>query len=361
MKITKLMLKNFRNYAFAEFEFDDSLTILTGGNAQGKTNCAEAVYYLCTGYSPRAITDREIIKSGEDKAELSGSAVTAYGQLNIDIEINRESGKEIRVNSVKVAKAGELLGNINAVFFNPSELKIVQESPEDRRRFMDLAISQISRGYYYALLRYRKILFQRNNLLKYPKEQDIIDTLPAWDEHFCKYGAEIIAQRYEFIDKIRPLAREAHSYLTGGAELLEIENDIKYSGDIKSGLLADLKKRYTKDIRFGFTGIGPHRDDLKLSINGTDVKTYGSQGQKRTAALSIKLAEAEFFKGRTGEYPVIILDDVLSELDRPRKKKLFDKIADMQVILTCTEKDRFLYYRPHREISIRQGEIIKGE
>jgi DNA replication and repair protein RecF len=357
MQIKNLYLKNFRNYKEQNFEFSNGFNILTGSNAQGKTNCAEAVYFLCTGYSPRAGKDKEIIMQGENKSVIEGRANTSYGDTDVEIEILSDGKKEIKINGVKVLKMGELLGNINSVFFNPSELKIVQESPEDRRRFMDLALSQMSKSYYYSLLRYKKILAQRNNLLKYPNEKDIIETLPIWDEHLSIYGGEIIKLRTEFLESLKPYAKEAHSYLTDNSEDLEIGSEIKYSGDIAKCLLNDLKKAYSKDIRLGFTTVGPHRDDIKIHINGMDVKTYGSQGQKRTAALSIKLAETEFFKNRTGEYPILILDDVLSELDRKRKKKLLDKVKNIQVILTCTEKERFLTGLNYREFKIENGSI----
>ena len=358
MQIKNLLLKNFRNYSEQNFEFISGLNILTGSNAQGKTNCAEAVYFLCTGYSPRAVKDKEIILHGENKAVIIGKAMTSYGDTDVEIHILSDGKKEILINGIKVLKTGELLGNINSVFFNPQELKIVQESPEDRRRFLDLALSQMSKHYYYSLIRYKKILSQRNNLLKYTNEREILETLPVWDEHLAKYGGEIIRQRKEFLDSLKPFAREAHSYLTDNTEILEIDSEIKYSGDMAQGLLADLKKAYAKDMRLRFTTVGPHRDDMKIHINGQDVKTYGSQGQKRTAALSIKLAETEFFKDRTGEYPILILDDVLSELDKKRKKKLIEKIKDLQVILTCTEKDRLLISN-YREIKIENGKIKK--
>jgi DNA replication and repair protein RecF len=357
MQIKNLYLKDFRNYSQQNFEFINGLNILTGSNAQGKTNCAEAVYFLCTGYSPRAGKDKEIILYGQPKSIILGKVATSYGDTDVEIEIYSDGKKDIKINGVKVLKVGELLGNINSVFFNPSELKIVQESPEDRRRFMDLALSQMSKNYYYALLRYKKILAQRNNLLKYPNEQDIIDTLPIWDEHLSIYGGEIIKLRTEFLQSLKPYAKEAHAYLTDNAEELEIDSEVKYSGNIAEGLLNDLKKAYTKDMRLGFTTVGPHRDDMKIHINGKDVKTYGSQGQKRTAALSIKLAETEFFKNRTGEYPILILDDVMSELDNKRKKKLLEKIKGIQVILTCTEKERLLCKVNYREIKIDNGNI----
>ncbi len=360
MFIKKLLLNNFRNYTNEEFTFQNGINILTGHNAQGKTNSAEAIFYLCTGYSPRANRDKLVIKNGENQALISGTASSNYGDVKVDISFDKTDKKNIYVNGIKVSKIGELMGNINSVFFNPSELKLVQESPEDRRRFLNISLSQMSKSYFYALLRYNKILSQRNNLLKDPDEYLIRETLPVWDEQLSTQASKIICARNSFLEKLSPIAQEKHSYLSGGAETLVIKTENGYSGtekEIADCLLSDLKNNISKDIRFGFTSIGPHRDDIKFSLNGDDVKIFGSQGQQRTVALSLKLAETEIFFDRTGEYPILILDDVLSELDKKRQRKLLSAVKDIQTIFTSTELDHSVF----RSYDYNRIKIVNGK
>jgi DNA replication and repair protein RecF len=363
MFIKNLYLKNFRNYTEETLCFTDGINILTGNNAQGKTNAAEAIFFLCTGYSPRANRDKLVIKNGEDSANIIGIANSLYGQVKVDISFDKSDRKNILVNGIKVSKIGELMGNINSVFFNPSELKLVQESPEDRRRFLNISLSQMSKSYFYALLRYNKILSQRNNLLKDPDEFLIRDTLPVWDEQLCKEASKIIHARNTFLEKLSPIAQEKHSFLSGNAEVLTMKTENGYLGseeEIASSLKLDLKNNLSKDIKFGFTSIGPHRDDIKFSLNGEDVKIYGSQGQQRTVALSLKLAETEIFFQRTGEYPILILDDVLSELDKKRQRKLLASVKDIQTIFTSTELDHSVFRSyEYNRIKVVNGKIAK--
>lgn len=363
MFIKNLSLKNFRNYSKEEFSFTNGINILTGQNAQGKTNVAEAIFFLCTGYSPRANRDKLVIKNGESQALISAIANSRYGDINVSIDFDKSDKKNIYVNGIKVSKIGELLGNINSVFFNPSELKLVQESPEDRRRFLNISLSQISKSYFYALLRYNKILSQRNNLLKDSDEFLVRETLPVWDEQLCIQASKIIFARNAFLEKLSPIAQEKHSFLSGGAETLTMKTENGYQGseeEIANSLLLDLKKNISKDIKFGFTSIGPHRDDIKFSLNGEDVKVYGSQGQQRTVALSLKLAETEIFFDRTGEYPILILDDVLSELDKKRQRKLLSAVKDIQTVFTSTELDHSVFRSyEYNRIKIVNGKISK--
>lgn len=359
MRIKNLVLKNFRNYASETFEFCDGLNVLFGKNAQGKTNCAEAVFYLCTGTSPRAKRDKQLITCGEERAEISAECEGRYGKIQLSAEI-RENGRTICVNGNKIARNADLLGNVYAVFFSPRELRLIQDGPDERRRFMNISISQLSRPYYTALARYNKILEQRNNLLKNRDLELVFETLPVWDEQLCKYAAIIAKKRADYIGTLAPLAREAHAYLTEGQEELEISPDRKYRGEeqeIESKLFAELSANYDRDVRLGFTVTGPHRDDLDVKINGQDAKAFASQGQTRTAALSIKLAEVEIFRAACGEYPVLILDDVMSELDLPRRKKLVARTDGLQTILTCTHAERVLYGRQANKIRIEGGAI----
>jgi DNA replication and repair protein RecF len=264
------------------------------------------------------------------------------------------------VNGNKITKNADILGNVYAVFFSPQELRLIQDGPDERRRFLNISISQLSRNYYTALLRYNRILEQRNNLLKNRDLDMVYETLPVWDEQLCKYAAIIAKQRADYIKRLSPLAADAHAHLTDGQEELALSADKKYNGDeqeLAKKLFNDLSNNYDRDIRLGFTASGVHRDDLDIKINGTDAKAYASQGQTRTAALSIKLAEVEIFKEISGEAPILILDDVMSELDLPRRKKLVERTDGLQTILTCTHAERVLYGKDVNKIRIEGGAI----
>lgn len=359
MRIKKLLLKNFRNYSEELFEFSDGLNVLYGKNAQGKTNCAEAVFYLCTGASPRAKKDKQLIKSGEEYAFIRAEAESRYGSVSIEAYIY-ENKREVRVNGVKISKNADLLGNINSVFFSPGELRLIQDGPDERRRFLNVSNSQMSRSYYTALIRYNKILEQRNALLKNHDIDLIYETLPVWDVQLSHYAAEIVDKRKEYIDMLAPLAGEMHAYLTDNAEKLEISSDKCYgknAEETEKALFAEFSDNYERDIRLGFTASGPHRDDIKVLIDGVEARVYGSQGQTRTAALAVKLAEVEIFRTLSGEYPVLILDDVMSELDLSRRKKLLGKIGGIQTVLTCTHAEKVLYGKECNKIRIVQGKI----
>lgn len=359
MHIKNLYLKNFRNYAEEKFEFSPALNVLFGKNAQGKTNCAEAVFYLCTGTSMRARRDRQMIREGESAAAIGCVCTGRYGDVTIDAEIT-DGGREIRVNGNRISRNADLLGNVFAVFFSPQELRLIQDGPDERRRFLNISISQLSKSYYTALSRYNKILEQRNNLLKNRDISLVMDTLPVWDAQLCRYAAEIAARRTEYLAKLSPLAGEAHAYLTDGQEKLEISPEKKYKGDgeeLSARLFDELSNNYDRDIRLGYTASGPHRDDIDITINGQDAKNYASQGQTRTAALAIKLAEVNIFREACGEYPILILDDVMSELDLPRRKKLVARTEGLQTIITCTHAERVLYGREVNKIMIEGGAI----
>ena len=359
MQIKNLFLQNFRNYESERFTFETGLNVLFGKNAQGKTNCAEAVFYLCTGASLRIRHDKQLIRMGQEKACIIAEAENRYGRVTIQADIY-ENKRELRVNGSKISKNADLMGHINSVFFSPGELRLIQDGPDERRRFMNISISQNSPAYYTALLRYNKILDQRNTLLKNSDVAMVLDTLPIWDEQLCQYAAVIIKKRREFLEKLAPYAKEFHAFLTDGGEELCIKPDKKYEGD-EADIAENLKRRlsnsYDKDLRLGFTTIGPHRDDLDVEISGIDAKAYASQGQTRTAALALKLSEVQIFKSVSGEYPILVLDDVMSELDLPRRKKLLKCISELQTILTCTHAERVLYGAECNKIRIENGKI----
>ena len=359
MRIKNLYLKNFRNYAEETFTFDEGINVLYGRNAQGKTNCAEAVFYLCTGTSPRAKKEKQLIRAGESAAFIRADAESRFGSVHIEADIY-ENRREIRINGMKIGKIADLLGNINGVFFSPSELRLVQEGPDERRRFLNVSISQMSKSYYTALIRYNKILEQRNALLKNRDLELVFETLPVWDAQLCRYAAEIAEKRQEFIAELSPIAAERHAFLTDGAEKLEIFSEKKYPAsreETEKKLAEEFAANYERDIRLGFTASGPHRDDLKILIGGEEARVYGSQGQARTAALAIKLAELEIFKNHAGEYPVLILDDVMSELDLPRRRKLLARLDGVQTVLTCTHTEKVLFGKTVNKIRIVGGAI----
>ncbi len=337
--------------------------MLFGKNAQGKTNCAEAVFYLCTGTSLRIRHDKQLIKMGAEKATIVAEAENRYGKVTIEANI-WENKREIRVNGSKINRNADLMGHINSVFFSPGELRLIQDGPDERRRFMNISISQTSPAYYTALLRYNKILDQRNSLLKNHDVSLVLDTLPVWDEQLSKYAAVIVKKRAEFLEKLAPFAKEYHAFLTDGKENLEIRPDKVYQGqesEIQKTLLGRLENNYEKDLRLGYTTVGPHRDDLDVTVNGADAKAYASQGQTRTIALALKLAEVQIFKELCGEYPILVLDDVMSELDLPRRKKLLQCIAPLQTVLTCTHAERVLYGATCKKIRIENGKMVEKD
>ena len=360
MVIKNLTLNNFRNYEAETFAFSDGLTVLTGRNAQGKTNCAEAVFYLCTGASLRIRHDRQLIRRGETCARISARAETRFGSVTLEAAVF-ENKRELYLNGNRLTRAADFVGNMNSVFFSPGELRLIQDGPDERRRFLNLSISQTSREYCTALARYQRILDQRNNLLKERDFSLVIETLPVWDEQLAVYAARIVRHRRRYLKQLSPLARDAHAYLTDGAEKLSLEMEGEYpeeEGEIAQKLLEQFSAARERDIRLGFTSVGPHRDDIKIAIDGADARGYSSQGQARTAALSLKLAETEIFRALAGEPPVLILDDVMSELDLPRRKKLLGRVKDIQCILTCTHAERVLFGTACNKIRIKEGRIV---
>ena len=292
-------------------------------------------------------------------------ASSLYGDVSVRIRFNKNDKKCIYVNGLQVLKIGEILGNINSVFFNPAELKLVQESPEDRRRFLNVSLSQMSKNYFYALQRYNKILSQRNNLLKDPDAFLIRDTLPIWDQQLTKQASQIIRARNEFLKILSPIAEEKHAILSDGKETLSMKTESGYYGteeEIAYAMYQDLKTGLDRDMRLGYTSIGPHRDDIKFTLNGEDVRIYGSQGQQRTVALSLKLAETETFYNKFGEYPILILDDVLSELDKKRQKKLVGAVEHLQTIFTATGLDRSVFKgKTFSRLIVEDGKVKKGK
>lgn len=339
MYVDSIRLENFRSYSLQEFSFSNGINVIEGANAVGKTNLVEAVYFCAVGKSPRTNRDKELIKWNTDHAKLSIKIVNKYRLSKITALLTKNGEKRIAIDGAGITRMGELIGRMGVVFFSPDELKMIKETPQERRRFMDISLSQQSRAYFYNLQNYTKILTNRNNLLKENYKQNYFEqTLPVWDIQLAKEGAEIIRKRREFIDFLSPIVDERHKSIAGKENGLKVEYETAVnSEDIENELLKLLETNREKDIRLGYTTIGPHRDDMLITSNGIDLRNYGSQGQQRTAALSLKLAEADCIEIRTKERPILILDDVLSELDPKRRQELLKQAQKQQTLLTCTD------------------------
>jgi len=445
MIIEKIQLQNYRNYEFSTVEFFDGINFIEGKNVQGKTNLLEAIFYCSIGKSLRASREKEVIKFDSDNAKISLFLKKKYKKSQITIHFSKHTKKSIKINDIPIKKISELMGEFNAVYFSPDELKLIKEKPDDRRRFMDIHNSQMSKKYFYLISRYEKILANRNKLLKSTADKKAIcETIEIWNAILADIGVKIILFRQRFLKKLTPYAEKVHSFLTAGKENLELEYtgfknllkkaevdekvnkkssgdkenhdkenhdgenhdgennnkdidikksieeaetnacekiDIKKSIEInlnenknlnraenlektedlnenlekkydfetlKNYFLTALRNSFEKDLNLKYTTFGPHRDDIKVNVNGIDVRAYGSQGQQRTAALSLKLAELEIMFLETKDRPVLLLDDVLSELDAERRHRLLKFCSKTQTFITGTEfpeGDEFNVYK----------------
>lgn len=358
MYIEELKLRNFRNYERLEIKFNPQLNIFVGRNAQGKTNLLEGIFFCGLGKSFKTSKDKDVIKWGEDNSYINVLIDKKYRKEKIDINFYDKIKKNIKIDSISIKKVGDLLGELPIVFFSPDELKLVKESPEERRKFMNIDISQTNKRYFYLLNRYEKILANRNKLLKISKDIELVkQSIDIWDISLAEVAEKIANERKMFINEISPYANMAHSYISGGKENLKIVYKGFDSGKLtyKEALLNSLKKNLEKDFKLGYTSVGPHRDDLDIYLNDVEVKTYGSQGQQRTVALSLKLAELEIIKAKTGEYPILLLDDVFSELDVERRNRLLKFTTRTQTFITCTDFD---YNIDCKVYKIKEGLIV---
>lgn len=335
MYIEKIILKNYRNIKELTLDPHKKTSVLFGDNAQGKTNILESVYYCATGRSHRTNNDKELVSFGEEFGHIRLFIRDDYGRSDrIDINIRSNGKKGIGINGLSVKKIGELLGVLNVVIFCPENLQLVKSGPGERRRFMDMELCQIDKLYYYNLKQYYKVLKQRNNLLKSIKAPN--DTLDIFDMQLSEYGSQIIKQRADFIDKISETAANIHSVITDNAEKLRLE----YKPNVQPGsFYKKLEQNREKDILYGNTSVGVHKDDIVFYINDINARDFGSQGQQRTACLSVKMAEIELIKQEKNQYPVLLLDDVLSELDKKRQTYIINNISDVQTIVTSTGID----------------------
>ena len=339
MKLTSLELSQFRNYEKLNIGFHENINLFCGDNAQGKTNILEAIYLAGTTKSHRSAKDREMIRFDQDESHIRMEMEVKNIPYRVDMHLRRNRKKETAINGLPVKKAGELVGLGHFVFFSPEDLKIIKNGPLERRRFMDMELCQLSSVYIHDLAGYQHVLAQRSALLKdFEERGDIADTLDVWDEQLVLYGQKVIEARQRFADLLGEVIKPIHSSLSGGTEELEVLYEKNTDGNDFS---ERLKEEREKDIRFKITGSGPHRDDLMIKCNGIDLRRYGSQGQQRTAALSMKLAEIELVRRIRGESPVLLLDDVLSELDQSRQTYLLQQISRTQTLITCTGMDYF--------------------
>ena len=362
MKIKSLKLKNFRNYDLLYLDFDSSTNIFYGNNAQGKTNILEAVYLSGTTKSHRGTKDRDLIQFGEDESHIEVIVDKKDISYQIDMHLKKNSPKGIAVNKVPIRKASDLFGIINIVFFSPEDLNIIKNGPSERRRFIDLELSQLDKVYLSHLSNYHRIVNQRNHLLKdlkdVNKQESLIQTLDIWESQLIQYGNEIIERRKEFIEEINKIISYIHNKLTGGKENIKIIYDPCASYET---LEDEIQKSRLSDKKQKTTLVGPHRDDIGFYINEIDIRRFGSQGQQRTAALSLKLSEIELVKQKTNDMPILLLDDVLSELDKYRQNYLLDSIHDIQTLITCTGVDEFVNHRfsINKVFHVQNGQVSK--
>lgn len=340
MIITSIELLNYRNYGELHMDLSSGTNILYGNNAQGKTNVLEAVYICCTTKSHRGSKDKEIIRFKEEEAHIKLTLEKDSVPYRIDMHLKKNKAKGIAVNGIPIHKASELFGIANVVFFSPEDLNIIKNGPAERRRFVDLELCQLNKLYVHALVQYNKIVVQRNKLLKelifHP---DYESTLDVWDTQLISYGTQVIEYRKEFISQLNEIIRDIHYKLSGKKEKLVIV----YEPNVKpENFEASLIKNREQDIRQKTTLSGPHRDDITFLVNDVDIRKFGSQGQQRTAALSLKLSEIELVKKLARDYPILLLDDVLSELDSERQNQLLLSIHHIQTMITCTGLDDFV-------------------
>lgn len=358
MFIKSLKLKDYRNYDLLNLEFDKATNIFYGDNAQGKTNILEAVYLSGTTKSHRSSKDRDLIRFQCEESHIETVVVKNGVPYQIDMHLKKNSPKGIAINRIPIKKATELFGLMNFVFFSPEDLNIIKNGPSERRRFMDLELSQLDKLYLKDLTSYNRIVNQRNKLLKDASFQpSLLDTLDIWDMQLISYGKKIISRRKQFIQEVNEIIEEVHSKLTGGKEKIILSYE---SGCGTLSLEEAVLRNRERDIKMKSTSAGPHRDDICFRIGDIDIRRFGSQGQQRTAALSLKLSEIELVKKIIKDTPVLLLDDVLSELDKNRQNYLLDSIHDIQTLITCTGVDEFVKHRfaINKIFHVQSGHVI---
>ena len=343
MYISSLELADFRNIASLHMEFSQGTNILYGENAQGKTNILESMYMLSTTKSHRGVRDRDMIRFGVEEAHIRSQIMKGGLDHRIDMHLRKNKSKGIAIDGQRIRKASELIGLLHIVFFSPEDLGIVKNGPAERRRFMDMELCQLDAAYLHDLNQYNKTVENRNRLLRDMYQfPDLQDTLGVWDAQLVSYGRRIIESRRRFIEDLNHIVGEIHGKLSGNREHLVIQYEPNTEAD---ELEEKLLRNRERDIRMKMTSTGPHRDDFSFMDGETDLRRYGSQGQQRTCALSLKLSEIDLVKRIIGHRPVLMMDDVLSELDSGRQNYLLGTIGGIQTFITCTGLDEFVKNR----------------
>ncbi len=358
MYLNKLQLWNFRSYENLELLFPDGISILYGENGQGKTNVVEAIYLLCTGRSHRTNREHDMIMLDRPWTRVRAENLQKDGKHTVDMVMARGQKKRILVNGLAISRISEILGQLSGVIFSPEDLDLVKEGPQKRRRFMDIELSQVSKSYFYALNEYNKVLEQRNSLLK---ETVNTSSLEVWDQMLATKAVPIIKARRDFCSRLEPKARENHKYLSSGKEELFCfyKDCAQGKENIEETLLEALYKSRETDIKRSFTTIGPHKDDIVIKLGETDLRYFGSQGQQRTATLALKLTELDLMHEDLGEYPILLLDDVLSELDEKRQQMLLEKIKGVQTIITVAQKTDCFNSMDVNYFEVKKGKVYR--
>jgi len=353
MIVKRLAVENFRPYEKAELIPAPGVTLLYGGNAQGKTALIEALYLTCTGRSHRTSRDAELIKAGQPFSRVVVEAERRDGRHDVEFLLRPGEKKRITLGGSVATRSGELMGHVTGVMFSPEDLRMVKDGPAERRRFVDMEISQMRPAYYAALQRYNRALLQRGTLLR----TGDLTCLDAWDEQLAKSGAEIMRARIQFVEKLSGIARGVHEAISGGEPLeIEYRPGAKAEPDA-AALLKLLHEARAQDIKRMTTSVGPHRDDLGFLIAGADARAYGSQGQQRTLALALKLSELEVMNAETGEYPVLMLDDVMSELDPDRRRLLLDRLNGVQTLIASTDPTDLAGAKVDLSVRVQAGRL----
>ena len=358
MIIKSLELKNYRNLEDVQMDFSEGINLLYGDNAQGKTNILESIYLCGTSKSHRGSKDREIIRFEDEESHIKMILSKREIPYRIDMHLKKNRTKGVAVNGMPIRRITELFGILNVIFFSPEDLNIIKSSPSERRRFIDLELCQLDKIYTYNLINYNKIVNQRNKILK-KTDGDWVDLLDTWDQQMVQYGTYLISRRQQFIVELNEIICHIHARLTNEKEKIRLV----YTPNIEESYFERvLKKERARDLKAKVSLTGPHRDDLKFMINEIDVRTFGSQGQQRTAALSLKLSEIELVKNKVKDLPVLLLDDVLSELDSGRQTRLLQSITGIQTMVTCTGLDDFVQHCFHidKTFHIEDGSVIGG-
>jgi DNA replication and repair protein RecF len=340
MYIESLELKNFRNYEYLCIDFHSGTNILYGDNAQGKTNVLESVYLCGTTKSHKGSKDRDMIRFDQDESHIRMMVNKDGVSHKIDMHLKKNKSKGIAIDGIPIKKAAQLFGIVNLVFFSPEDLNIIKNGPSERRRFLDLELCQLHKIYLQDLSGYNKVLNQRNKLLKdISFMPHLEETLDVWDQQLVTYGKRIIDVRKNFMQELNGIIIDIHRNLTGGREEIFMEYEPNVTQENFESQLSDAR---TRDLKFKLSSVGPHRDDFCVRVNGIDIRKYGSQGQQRTAALSLKMSEIYLVKKIIKDNPVLLLDDVLSELDSSRQNYLLQSIHEIQTMITCTGLDEFI-------------------